>query len=73
MIGEDHDETRVVNDLALQLKEEKKAFINRKKETSILKRGGTRESEVYKIAEVLFRFIPILFISCVAWNMKLSF
>ena len=34
------------NDLALQLKEEKKQFIMKKKETSILKRGGSRESEV---------------------------
>ena len=45
-IDEEESSTGAVNDLALQLKEEKKAFIKRKKETSILKRGGSRESEV---------------------------
>ena len=55
-IDEEEHEEAAINDLAFQLKEEKKSFLNRKKETSILKRGGSRESEVN---EPFFRFVVI--------------
>ena len=58
-VDEEEHETAAVNDLAFQLKEEKKSFLKKKRETSILKRGGSRESEVI---EPFFRFVIIYLI-----------